>query len=79
MSRKVAQVTEDEKAALKLVMDRMGDALDRKLSAVFDHARGLRNKSGHPTGVDVSADDAEAGLLMFPGFYALVDELCGSL
>ncbi len=54
----------------------LGDALDRKLSAIFDHARVLRNDSGHPTGVEVSGEDAEAGLLLFPGFYALVDDLC---
>lgn len=53
----------------------LGDALDRKLSAIFDHARGLRNQAGHPTGEVVSAEDAEAGLLLFPGFYELVDEL----
>ena len=53
----------------------LGDALDRKLSAIFDHARGLRNQSGHPTGEEVSAEDAEAGLLPFPGFCELVDKL----
>jgi hypothetical protein len=57
----------------------VADALDRKLSAIFDHARAVRNKSGHPTGADVSADDAEAGLLLFPGFYAFVDDLCRNL
>jgi hypothetical protein len=54
----------------------LGDAIDRKLSPIFEHARGLRNQSGHPTGADVSADDAEAGLLLFPGFCALVNDLC---
>ncbi|MDY7011108.1 MAG: hypothetical protein SVV80_10210, partial [Planctomycetota bacterium] len=54
----------------------MGDAIDRKLSAIFDHARALRNKSGHPTEADVSGDDAQAGLLLFPGFYAFIDDLC---
>jgi len=57
----------------------LGDAIDRKLSAVFDHARGLRNDSGHPTGEAISADDAEAGLLLFPGFYSLVDHLISHL
>jgi hypothetical protein len=57
----------------------LADALDRKLSAIFDHARGLRNQSGHPTGADVPADDAEAGLLLFPGFYELVNSLCQHL
>jgi hypothetical protein len=57
----------------------LGDALDRKLSAIFDHARGLRNQSGHPTGEDVSSEDAEAGLLLFPGFYELVDKIAAQL
>lgn len=57
----------------------LGDALDRKLSAIFDHARGLRNESGHPTGEEVSAEDAEAGLLLCPGFYELVDRLIAEL
>lgn len=53
----------------------LGDALDRKLAAIFDHARGLRNQSGHPTDEDVSAEDAEAGLLLFPGFCELADKI----
>ncbi len=57
----------------------LDDALDRKLSAIFDHARGLRNESGHPTGESVSAEDAEAGLLLFPGFYDLLDKLIAHL
>ena len=57
----------------------LADALDRKLSAIFDHARGIRNDSGHPTGADVSREDAEAGLLLFPGFYELVNDLCQHL
>ena len=57
----------------------LGNALDRKLSAIFDHARGLRNQSGHPTGMEVSAQDAEAGLLLFPGFYELVNKLIAHL
>jgi hypothetical protein len=59
----------------------LADALDRKLTPIFEYARGLRNESGHPTGGDVSEEDAEAGLLLFPGFYELVDKLvvhCGS-
>lgn len=63
----------------KVLPGALSDALDRKLSAIFDHARGLRNKSGHPTEDDVSADDAEAGLLMFPGFYGFVNDLCKNL
>lgn len=53
----------------------LSDAIDRKLSAVFDHARGLRNQSGHPTAATVAAEDAEAGLLLFPGFCELVAKL----
>lgn len=57
----------------------LADALDRRLSSVFDYARGLRNQSGHPTGADVSAGAAEAGLLLFPDFHALVNDLCEQL
>ncbi len=56
-----------------------GDALDRKLSAIFDYARGLRNRSGHPTGRNASAEEAEAGLILFPGFCELVDRIVGEL
>lgn len=66
------------KSDKKLPKD-LGDALDRKLSAIFDHARGLRNESGHPTGDEVSTEEAEAGLLLFPGFYELVDRLITGL
>lgn len=59
----------------KLLPRELGEAIDRKLSAIFDHARGLRNQTGHPTGEEVSSDDAEAGLLLFPGFYELVNNL----
>lgn len=54
----------------------VSDAYDRRLSAIFDHARVLRNQAGHPTGSKITVGDAEAGLLLFPGFYALVDEIC---
>jgi hypothetical protein len=57
----------------------LGEAIDRKLSAIFDHARGLRNQSGHPTGEDIPAEEAEAGLLLFPGFCELVDKLVAQL
>jgi len=70
----LTQLKNDRKLPRKLA-----DALDRKLSAIFDHARGVRNESGHPTGEDVSAEDAEAGLLLFPGFYELVDGLISAL
>lgn len=68
--KELLQLRSDKKLPRELA-----DALDRKLSAVFDHARGLRNQSGHPTGEEVFAEDAEAGLLLFPGFYELVDKL----
>jgi hypothetical protein len=63
----------------KKLPDALSDAIDRKLTPIFDYARRLRNKSGHPTGDDVPANDAEAGLLLFPGFYAFVDDLCKHL
>jgi hypothetical protein len=68
------QLPEEKRLPLALA-----DALDRRLFAIFDHARLLRNESGHPTGRDVSSEEAEAGLLLFPGFYAFVDGLCKHL
>ncbi len=67
-------------ALLSLTEDRalpseLRDALDRRLSAIFDHARILRNASGHPSAEEVSADEAEAGLLLFPGFYRFVGSI----
>jgi len=58
---------------------RLGDALDRRLSSIFDRARWLRNKSGHPTGAAVTYEEALAGLILFPDFYVFVDELCKAL
>jgi hypothetical protein len=76
---RISSLFDSLRAALLSIRERLPgdlrDALDRKLSAVFDHARGLRNQSGHPTGDDVSADDAQAGLLLFPGFCQFVHVL----
>lgn len=57
----------------------ISDALDRRLSSIFDYARGLRNESGHPTGEEVGIGQAEAGLLLFPEFCELVDWLIAGL
>ena len=57
----------------------LADALDRRLSAIFDHVRIQRNEAGHPTGEDVAAGDAEASLLVFPGFYLYSDKLIKEL
>lgn len=80
---RISSLFDSLRVALFAIKDKLSgelrDAIDRKLSAVFDHARGLRNQSGHPTGEDVSSDDAEAGLLLFPGFclfvHTLIDDL----
>lgn len=66
-------------AGSKKFSGELGDALDRKLSSIFDHVRIQRNQAGHPTGEEVLAEDAEAGLLMFPGFYAYADKLITEL
>lgn len=60
----------------KALPSSIADAFERRLSAIFDHTRILRNRSGHPTGAEVTIEEADAGLLLFPGFYALVDEIC---
>ena len=36
-----------------------------RLWPIFDHARDLRNESGHPSGEGVTGEDAEARLLLF--------------
>ncbi len=60
----------------KALPSSVSDAFERRLSAIFDHTRILRNRSGHPTGAEVTVEEADAGLRLFPGFYALVDEIC---
>lgn len=60
----------------KALPSSVSDAFERRLSPIFDHARILRNQTGHPTGTEITAEEAEAGLLLFPGFYAFVDEIC---
>jgi hypothetical protein len=81
----VSVLFEDIRATLatlkkdKKLPQELSEALDRKISAIFDHARGLRNQSGHPTEAEISADDAEAGLLLFPGFFELMDKIIAQL
>lgn len=54
------------------------DALDRRISAIFDHPNPAeRIRSPHRR--KVSAEEAEAGLLLFPGFHSLVSELVTAL
>jgi hypothetical protein len=43
---------------------KLADALDRKPTPIFERARGLRNRAGHPTADEVTADEAEGGLLL---------------
>lgn len=74
----IAQIYDDVTAAIgelertNLLGD-LADGWERRITSVFEHARGLRNKAGHPTGVEASAREAEAVLLTFPDFYARVD------
>jgi hypothetical protein len=58
---------------------KLRDAIDWKLSPIFEYARALRNSHGHPTGAPVTAEDADTGLRLFPGVYALVDEVINVL
>jgi hypothetical protein len=57
----------------------IADVLDRRITALFDHARALRNRSGHPTVGEVTRDEALSGLLLFPAFYSFVDKLIAAL
>ena len=84
LSRRVfiSQLFDDILAALraentkKALPSSISDAFERRLSAIFDHTRILRNQAGHPTGAEITIEEADAGLLLFSGFYALVDEIC---
>jgi hypothetical protein len=53
----------------------VADALDRKLTPIFEFARALRNTGGHPTAAPVTAEEAEAALLLFPGFYFFANDV----
>lgn len=64
---------EDGKKALP---GSISDAFERRLSSIFDYTRILRNRSGHPTGAEVTVEEADTSLRLFSGFYALVDEIC---
>lgn len=66
-------------ASEKKLPPKLADALDRKLTAIFEHTRALRNAAGHPTTDEISIDDAEATILLFPGFYFFTDELVKAL
>ena len=68
-----------EMALKKKLPDHLADGIDRRLSSIFDHARVLRNDAGHPTGKDMTAEEAEAGLLLFPGFYEYADQIISHL
>jgi len=58
---------------------KLGDAIERRLAAIFDHARGLRNDSGHPTDKEVSSEEAHSGLILFPGFYELIYKIISEI
>lgn len=51
-----------------LALEGETDSFDRDVSAIFQHARALRNASGHPSGREVTREEALAGLLLFPTF-----------
>jgi hypothetical protein len=53
----------------------IAEALDRKLTPIFEFARALRNTGGHPTAVPVTNEEAEGALLLFPGFYFFVNDV----
>lgn len=55
------------------------DAIERRLTPMFERTRWLRNKSGHPTGADVPEEEAEAGLLLFPDYCEYVSRWIAAL
>lgn len=77
----ISDIFEDVRDALlhlateKALHGKLSDALDRKLTPIFELARGLRNRAGHPTAEEVTSEEAEGNLLLFPSFYFLVADL----
>lgn len=77
----ISDIFEDVRDALlhlageKALPGKLSDALDRKLTPIFELARGLRNRAGHPTAEEVTSEEAEGNLLLFPSFYFLVANL----
>jgi hypothetical protein len=57
----------------------LADAIDRKLTPIFEHTRALRNLAGHPTAAEISGDDAEGTLLLYPGFYFFAYDMVKAL
>jgi hypothetical protein len=74
-----AEVREILTAKPSIVPRPLDDAIDRRLAAIFDHARLARNAAGHPTGAEITMADAHAGLLLFSGFYGYVVKLLAVL
>lgn len=66
-------------AKQKRLSGNLSDAVDRKLTPIFERARAFRNAAGHPTAAEITAEDAEAGLLLFPGFYFFVNDVIEAL
>jgi hypothetical protein len=73
--RKVLEHAADDKK----LPGEIADVLERRMTALYDHARALRNKCGHPTEENVTRDEALSGLLLFPGFYELIDKVIKAL
>jgi len=68
-----------ELAKQKKLPGKLSDAIDRKLTPIFEQARAFHNAAGHPTAAEITAEDAEAGLLLFPGFYFFVNDVIEAL
>ena len=81
----ISQLFEDVRAALlslageQKLPGKHSDSIDRKLTPIFELARGLRNSAGHPTAVEVMQDEAEGSLLLFPSFCFLTNDLMKAL
>ena len=77
----VSQLFDEAREALlnlagdKKLSGKLADSIERKLTPIYNLSRGLRNQAGHPSGDEVSSEDAEGCLLLFPGFYFLVEDI----
>jgi len=55
------------------------EGLDIQLSGIFEIIRRTRNDAGHPRGEMPGRQEAHACLLLFPGYYKMVYNLCEHL
>lgn len=76
---KIRNVLNKHKGECREFKEGCGDSFDRQFSSLVDHIRVMRNESGHPTGRNITFEDAWSGLFIFPNLYEFVDKIISHL